>query len=210
MSASPNDVPSCVRAYGRPRSSASQVAIMKATLDLLAEKGLRNLTIEGISERAGVGKATIYKWWPSKAFVALDAFLDRMQDSIPTDDTGSAQHDFLHQLRGAIAFYETSLGRIFRHFIAECQDDEAFLKTYQERFLEPRRAAVRLIWSRGVGRGEIDPRFDCELVIDMIYAPLVYRLLAGHLPFTSENASQVTEAIFGGIRPSVGVADGIH
>ncbi len=177
---------------------------MEATLDLLGNgKTMRSLTIEEISERAGVGKATIYKWWPSKAFVALDAFLGRMQDVVLTKDTGLAQKDFLHQLHASIRFYESSLGRIFRQFLAECQDDEAFARAYRERFLEPRRAAVRIIWRRGVERGEIDPKFDCELVIDMIYAPMVYRLLAGHMPFTAQDAALLTDAVFRGVHPTV-------
>jgi AcrR family transcriptional regulator len=191
-----------IRTPGRPRSSVSRLAIIEATLDLLQENSLRGVTVEAIAERAGVGKATIYKWWPSKASVALEAFLGRMQHNIPTADTGSAQEDFLLQLNALRRFYGSALGRVFCQLVAECQDDKVFAQTYQERFLEPRRAAVRVIWSRGVERGEIDPRFDCELVIDMIYSPLVYRLLAGHLPFTSKDAARLTEAVFGGLRPT--------
>lgn len=191
------------RAPGRPRSTASKLAVLRAALDLLHEVSLRDLTIEQIAERAKVGKATIYKWWPSKAFVALEALLSSIERAVTTADTGSAQQDFLLQLKALIRFYGSPAGHIFRQFIVEGQADDAFAKAYREQFLEPRRAAVRVIWRRGVERGEIDEKFDCELVIDMIYAPLVYRLLLGHQPFGAEEATKLTEAIFGGLHPSI-------
>ena len=79
---------------GRQRSEASEEAILTATLSLLKEKPLRDITVEAIARKAGVGKATIYKWWPSKAYVALDAFLRRMNRMVPTPDTGSVESDF--------------------------------------------------------------------------------------------------------------------
>ncbi len=172
---------------------------MDATLSLLGEMPLRDLTIEAIAQRAKVGKATIYKWWPSKAYVALDAFLGRIQQDVKIADTGSAEEDFLKQLTSLIRFYGSPLGDIFRQFVAECQADQAFAKTYRERFLEPRRAAVLVIWQRGVQRGEIDPDVESDLILDMIYAPLVYRVLAGHAPFTATHARQVVNAAFRGI-----------
>ena len=185
---------------GRPRSPESERAIMDATLALLGEVPLRDLTIEAIAQRAGVGKATIYKWWPGgKAYVALTAFLDRMQQLIKTTDTGSARLDFLDQLTSLIRFYGSPHGRIFRQFVAECQADPGFAETFRERFLLPRRAVVAVIWQRGVERGEIDPDLDGDLVLDMIYAPLVFRVLLGHAPFTAAHASRLVESVFAGI-----------
>ena len=173
--------------------------MLDAALHLLGQQPLRDLTVEAIAQHAGVGKATIYKWWPSKAHVALTAFLARMEQAVETPDTGSAKGDFLYQLTTLIDFYGGPLGHVFRQFIAEAQADPAFAATYRERFLEPRRAAVRAIWRRGVERGEIDPRWDAELVLDLIYAPLVYRVLAGHARFTPADAERLVEAVFRGI-----------
>src|SRR5215469_113770 len=97
--------PSNSKTLGRQRSKESEDAILAATLCLLKEKPLRDITIEEIARKAGVGKATIYKWWPSKAYVALDAFLGKMNKMVPTPDTGSAEGDFKEQLNSLIAFY---------------------------------------------------------------------------------------------------------
>jgi hypothetical protein len=116
-----------------------------------------------------------------------------------TTDTGSAKQDFLYQLKSLIRVYSTKTGRIFCQFIAECQSDPQFAKMFRQRFLGPRRAAVRVIWQRGVARGEINPDLDVEMVLDMIYAPMVYRLLTGHAPFTDVEADQLIDAVFAGI-----------
>src|SRR5215469_9048148 len=84
---------------GRPRSEESEEAILAATLQLLTEKPLRDISMEEIAREAGVGKATIYKWWPSKAYVALDAFLKNLNRRVPTPNTGSAKRDIQQQLR---------------------------------------------------------------------------------------------------------------
>ena len=80
---------------GRPRSEESEEAILAATIQLLSEKPLRDISMDEIARKAGVGKATIYKWWPSKAYVALDAFLRKSNQMIPTPDTGSVRRDIL-------------------------------------------------------------------------------------------------------------------
>ncbi len=187
---------------GRPRSATSEQSILDAALDLLQERSLRELTIEAVAERAGVGKATIYRWWPTKAHLALDAYLRHMGRAVEARDSGSAERDFLAQLLGLIELYESPRGRILKQFLAECQADAAFASLYRERFLHPRREAVRCIWRRGVEQGEIDGALDCELILDMIFAPLVYRLLAGHAPFTGEDAENLVRAVFRGIGPS--------
>jgi AcrR family transcriptional regulator len=186
---------------GRPRSEEAERAILKATLVLLEQRPLRDLTVEQIAEEAQVGKATIYKWWPGKVYVALEAFLSIMQQSIVTESTGSALEDFRRQLISLIEFYASPMGTIFRQLLAECQADQEFAASYRTLFLEPRRAAVRDIWQRGVSRREIESRWDCELVLDMIYAPLVYRVLANHAPFDHEDANRLVEAVFHRLRP---------
>lgn len=173
---------------------------MDATLALLGEVPLRDLTIEAIAQRAGVSKVTIYKWWPGgKAYVALAAFLDRVQERIKIADSGSAKRDFLDQLTSLIQFYNGSSGYIFRQFMAECQADPKFAETYRERFLLPRRKAVATIWQRGVERGKINPDLESDLVLDIIYAPLAFRVLAGHASFTVAHAKRLVDTVFRGI-----------
>jgi AcrR family transcriptional regulator len=185
---------------GRRRSPASEAAILKAAADLLKTVSLRDLTIQGIAARAGVGKATVYKWWPDKNQVALDAFLARMREEVAVPDTGSAERDFTLQLQSAMAFYRSSAGRTFGQFLAEGQNDPAFLRLFRERFLAKRRDAVRVIWERGVTRGEIRREIDGEIVLDLIHGPMIYRLLAGHAPIDEKEAAAMVAAVFRGLK----------
>lgn len=172
---------------------------MTATLRLLKTKSLRDITIEEIAQKAGVGKATIYKWWPSKAYVALDAFLRKMFKTVPTPDTGSAQTDFAEQLHAVMTFYTSPTGRIFSQFMAEGQSDPKFAALFRQRFLQPRREAVGTILDRGIKRGEINRKIDREIILDLIYGPTIFRLLAGHGPLNEKEAKAMISAIFSGI-----------
>ena len=184
---------------GRQRSEESKEAILTATLHLLKEKPLRNITIEEIARKACVGKATIYKWWPSKAYVALDAFLGKMNRMVPTPDTGSAERDFKEQLHSLITFYASPTGRIFGQFLAEGQSDREFAALFRERFLKPRREVVGVIFDRAVKRGEIDRNLDRELVLDLIYGPAIFRLMVEHAPLDREVAEAIISALFRGL-----------
>jgi AcrR family transcriptional regulator len=184
---------------GRPRSEESEEAILAATIQLLSEKPLRDISMEEIARKAGVGKATIYKWWPSKTYVALDAFLRKTNRVVPTPDTGSVRRDLLVQLRAHMVFYDSPAGRILGQFVAECQIDKEFASLFRKRFLKPRRETTRVIFDRGIERGEIDQNFDRELLLDMIYGPAVYRMIVGHAPIESKLADEMVWILFGGL-----------
>ncbi|MDT5064056.1 MAG: hypothetical protein QOK02_211 [Mycobacterium sp.] len=93
------------RARGRPRSEEHRDAVLTAAMELMQEDDLRKASVDRISERSGVSKATIYKWWPNRTAVAIDAFLHQMMADAPVPDTGSAAEDFRLTLRGMMAFY---------------------------------------------------------------------------------------------------------
>ncbi len=188
------------KARGRHRSAEAEASILKAALYLLERKPLRQVTTDAIARRAGVSKATIYKWWPNKSMVALDAYLGGMTERVAMPDTGSAEMDFTVQLKSVTTFYKSSLGRLFCQFIAEGQSDPGFLALFRDRFLYPRRDAARVMWRRGVDRGEIRKEIDGEIVLDLIYGPMVFRLLAGHGSLNDHESEAMIEAIFGGLR----------
>jgi AcrR family transcriptional regulator len=185
---------------GRQRSLEAEASILKAALDLLGRKTLRQVTADAIARRAGVSKATIYKWWPNKNLVALDAYLGGMTERVVMPDTGCAELDFTVQLKSVTAFYKTPLGRLFCQFIAEGQSDPGFLALFRERFLYARRDAARVMWRRGVDRGEIRKEIDSEIVLDLIYGPMVFRLLAGHGSLNDRESEAMIDAVFGGLR----------
>jgi AcrR family transcriptional regulator len=184
---------------GRPRSEESEEAILAATLDLLTEKPLRDISMEEIARKAGVGKATIYKWWPSKAYVALDAFLRKTNRMVPTPDTGSVKGDLLEQIRSLLVFYRSPAGRILGQFVAESQMDKEFASLFREQFLKPRREANKVIFDRGVERGEIDANLNRELVLDLIFGSAIYRMIVRHAPLEDKLADDMASILFGGL-----------
>ena len=187
---------------GRHRSLEAKAAILKATLYLLERKPLRSVTSDAIAKRAGVSKATIYKWWPNKTQVALEAYLANMTERVAVPDTGSAEIDFTIQLQSLTAFYTSPSGRLFCQFIAEGQSDPGFLALFRERFLYARRDAARLMWRRGIERKQISDEIDGEIVLDLIYGPTIFRLLAGHGPLNDSQSAAMVDAVFGGVRRS--------
>lgn len=188
------------RRRGRQRSAAAESAVLKAAMELFSKKPLCQVTAEAIARRAGVSKATLYKWWPNKNLVALDAFGVSVEAELAIPDTGSARQDFTRQLRDTIAFYKSPRGRMLCQFLAEGQSDAAFLKLFRDRFLKPRRDSLLVIWRRGVERGEIRSDVDGELVLDLIFGPMVYRLLAGHGPLDEAQAVAIINALFSGLQ----------
>src|ERR1700735_5921178 len=109
------------RMRGRPRSEDRRDAVLKATMELMQEDALRRAAIDRISARSGVSKATIYKWWPNRTAVAIDAFLHQMMTDAPVPDTGSAAEDFRLTLRGMMGFYTSPLGAIYAQLVGESQ-----------------------------------------------------------------------------------------
>jgi AcrR family transcriptional regulator len=184
---------------GRPRSEESEEAILAATIQLLSEKPLRDISMDEIARKAGVGKATIYKWWPSKAYVALDAFLRKTNRMLPMPDTGSLRRDILEVVRSLMVFYQSPAGHILGQFVAESQIDKEFASLFRERFLKPRREAAGVLFVRGVERGEIDQNLNWELVLDLIYAPAIYRMIVGHAPLDVKIADEMVSILFGGL-----------
>lgn len=185
---------------GRQRSEESEEAILSAVIRLLRQKPLRDISIEEIAREAGVGKATIYKWWPSKAYLAFDAFSKRLKQMVPIRDTGNAERDFKEQLCALFAFFESPAGKLLGQFLGEGQIDEEFARLFRERFIKPRRELVGVIFDRAVERGEIRTGLDRELVLDMIYGPGFYRMMIRHAPLGPEAVDAMVSALFQGLR----------
>ena len=186
-------------ARGRPRSEASRGAIIAAANQLLRTIGLNRMSIEAVAEASGVGKTTIYRWWPSKGTLALDAYLEDMRAKVVAPDTGDGGEDLRRHARAVIGFYAGEEGRIFAQFMAEAQSDPRLAEALRERFLSQRRATVKTIWQRGVARGEFRDDVDAEVAMDMIFAPIVYRLLAGHAPLVKSLTDGLVDAALRGL-----------
>ena len=169
------------RRPGRPRSEQCDLAIRSAVLDLLVEEGFDRMTIEGVATRAGVGKATIYRRWPSKEELVVDAVVTRCLDHVVSPDTGSIRGDLLVLLRAMVEKFRRD-GPLVMAFNAEQQHNPQLAEAFRRTFLDDRRAASREIFQRAVARGELPPDTDVELLQDVGSAILWHRLTVTGAP----------------------------
>jgi AcrR family transcriptional regulator len=175
------------RPPGRPRSEAARRAILLAALGSVAELGYGQTTIEGIAARAGVGKQTIYRWWPGKADIVLEASALKAETYVPVDDRGS----YAAELRAFLsASFDVAsnpdIANLLRALMAEAQIDPAFGERLRASFLQPRRHALAVITDRARHRGDLPGRPDAAVVADIIFGIVWYRILATHQPFDQQ------------------------
>jgi AcrR family transcriptional regulator len=163
----------------RRRNQVTLEVILTATYELLRQNGFDRLTIEGVAARAGVGKTTIYRWWPSRGALAVDAFLTVVSPQLSFNETVSASDAIRQQVRRLAAVYDGEVGKIVREMIGSAQFDSTTLALFNEGYLKPRRAAAKAALQRGIEQGEFRADLDPEHVIDALYGPIYYRLLTG-------------------------------
>jgi AcrR family transcriptional regulator len=189
-------------ARGRPRSETARDAILRAAVELLQDKGFAALSIDAIAARAGVGKATIYRWWPNKAAVVMDAFLADTAPGMPFPDSGSTREDLRSQMRSVTRLFNNpSVGGPFVALIGESQHDPALAAALRERFIASRRAAAKEVLARGIERGELRPDLDLDVTIDALYGALYYRLLVSGDRLTPRYADTLLDQFYPALEP---------
>jgi AcrR family transcriptional regulator len=186
---------------GRPRSEKAREAILAAAAELLLDRGLGAVNMDAVAERAAVSKATIYRWWPTKETLALDALYHEWAAVRPRPRaTGSLRGDLLALLRPWVHLVGTRpYGRVIAALITEAQTDPAFAELYRERFVEPRRDQARPILARAIERGELPATTNVELALDLLYGPLYHRLLHGHAPLNERFLRELVDTVLAGL-----------
>ncbi len=173
---------------------------MHAAAGLLLDRGLAEVSMDAVAARAGVSKATIYRWWPTKETLALDVLYQEWASVPPARDTGSLRGDLLSLLLPwARLARSRPYGRLMAALITESRADPAFGRRYRERFVEPRRDQARAVFRRATERGEIPAAVKVEVALDMLYGPIYHRLLHGHAPLTDQFVTDVVDATLNGI-----------
>jgi AcrR family transcriptional regulator len=183
------------RKAGRPRSEASQTAVLTATKGLLERSLVRDISIEAISRESGVAKATIYRWWDSKLTLIIDAFLDEISVTTPFLEKQNYLESISDQVRGLVRQYGGPDGEVLRQIIAECQADPDGLKLFFQRFLAPRREAARVAVKKAKSHGEIDLDIPDSSIIDVIYGPIYYRLMLQHAALDNVFADELLKFV---------------
>jgi AcrR family transcriptional regulator len=187
---------------GRPRSEKARTAIVEAAAELLLEQGLVPMSMDAVAARAGVSKATIYRWWPTKEALAMDALYDEWGGDPAVKETGSLRGDLLELLRPwARLVSQRPYGRVIAGLLTAAQTDPAFAREYRDRFVRPRRARGRLIFRRAIERGEIPADTKIEVALDLLYGPIYHRLLHGHAALNDRFVRDVIDTALDGIAP---------
>jgi AcrR family transcriptional regulator len=182
---------------GRPRDETVDAAILDAAAALLDKRGYQSMTVDDIAAHAGVGKQTIYRRWPSKAAVVLEALTRRTAAEVVSPDTGSVLEDVRSLLRSAFAALRAGRQKVVLSLMAEAQLSEEFALAFREQFIARRRQALTDLLQRGIDRGELAPDTDVEFVADMIYGPMWYRLLNRHAPIDDRFADRLSAFVLG-------------
>ena len=174
--------------------------MLEAAADLLDEGGIGAATIEAIAGRAGVSKVTIYKWWPTRGAVAIDAYFHRYRQTGTFADTGDVQADLTAQITVLIRAFRGRAGRTMGELIGQAQTDPVLAEALRTHWIGPRRAATAAVLQRAVDRGELRPDIDVATVMDQLYGPVYYRLMMGHEALTPDMADTLVGSLLNGIR----------
>ncbi|MFO0675212.1 MAG: TetR/AcrR family transcriptional regulator [Polyangiaceae bacterium] len=184
------------RGRGRPRSHECHSAILAATVELLDERKYTGVTMESVAERASVSKQTVYKWWPSKARLVMEASLARADQDIPDVDSGSVVKDLERFLLATCRLLSERLtGPTVAGLIAEAQSDPEVARELRDTFIAGRRAKCARIVERGIARGELRKGIDIPFVLDLFYGPIWYRLLLKNGPLDARFARAIVHSI---------------
>jgi AcrR family transcriptional regulator len=186
---------------GRRRSTRSHEAIIAATQQLLLERSYPEVTIEGIAARAGVGKQTIYRWWPSKAALVLEAYLTG-SNAVPAPAAGATVRDDVRALLGWLiaVLAEPTGGHVVAGLVGDLQHDPDLAEGFHRDVVPARREAMLHALERGRERGEIRADADVELAVDALHGAVFYRLLLSGEPLDSAFTDRLTDQVLDGLR----------
>ncbi|MGO8904336.1 MAG: TetR/AcrR family transcriptional regulator [Solirubrobacteraceae bacterium] len=186
---------------GRPREERADRAILAAALELMAERGVGALRMDDVADRAGVGKATIYRRYASKDDLVTDA-LATLVSEIEIPDTGSTRADLLALMSQAVELYGGSMpSRLMPALLEELRRNPPLVASVREEFLPGRRAALGEVLGRGIERGDLRDDLDVDFALDVLGGPVFYRLLITGRPIDGRLAEATVELILRGFAP---------
>jgi AcrR family transcriptional regulator len=190
------------RKPGRPKSDTAVAhdKILDVVFTLLKTRSIRKLTIDEVCRRAGVSKPTIYKWWPTKAAMVMEMFEQRMVRRIPDIETCTAEQLIRVAVPRLIQLFNEVFGKVAAEMIAEGQSDAAVLREFRERYMLKRRAISVKMFKEASKSGEFKCSVDPELLSDLIFGPIYYRLLVKHQPLNQEFGTALVEHVLGCIK----------
>lgn len=180
---------------GRPRASSadSHEAILSAVYDLLQEMSLRDLTMEKVAKRAGVGKPTLYRWWKTKAALVIAMFNERIVPELDAPQARSLEDAISQKVERLIAAFNGFFGKVIAEILAEGQNNPEVLYELNEHYVKPRRAGTINDIVSAQRLGLVPQHVDPELVVDAIFGSLYFNLLLKIRPLTPEYGERLVE-----------------
>jgi AcrR family transcriptional regulator len=189
------------RRPGRPRSEEAHAAILDAAIDLIREVGYDALAMDAIAARAGVGKATVYRRWPGKEMLVVEA-IGRIASAVAHPDTGSTAEDLRMLMNSTVRMYQDpATTTLLSGLVAAMARSAPIARAVRSGFHATLRAAMRRALERGVARGELREGADLELALDLLNGPLFYRSMITAGPIDEALARDVTASVLRGLAP---------
>lgn len=186
-----------VKPRGRPRSETARKAILEAARALLAEGGPGAVTMEAVAARAGVGRPTVYRWWPDRHAVAMAALMD---ESTPDAAQGAALNALRQQLHAIAQKFGTPTGRHITTLLTSADPSSELSKAFRNHFVLARRAEGRGLLETAQKAGELRENADLEVALDALYGAIFFRLLLGHAPLTEKFINQTLDQLLVGMK----------
>jgi AcrR family transcriptional regulator len=185
---------------GRPRSERGRRAILRAARELLDEGGPGAVTMEAVADRAGVGKPTVYRWWPDRHAVAMAALMDTDRASVRVAANPRALTALQKELVRIAERFATPTGRHVATMIAAADRDSELSKSFRNHFVLARRAEGKALLIQAIRQGEIRRGVALEVALDMLYGALFFRLLMGHAPLDAAFARRLLSEVLRGLK----------
>ncbi len=183
------------RGPGRPRSEKARKAVIRSTLALLKRTGFHELSVEAVAAHAGVGKATVYRWWANKGELVIDAFVSAVEKELRFPSAGPVLQSIHAQMRRWAVIFRSPLGQIVATVIGAGQSEPEILEAFRSHWVEPRRIEARRLLGQAIKNGEIRAELDPDTLLDLLYGPLYIRLLLKHAPLNEQFVDTVFEAV---------------
>jgi AcrR family transcriptional regulator len=189
----------------RPRQMRTEQVrdkVLAAAGQLVLEGGLTAATMEAIAARAGVSKRTLYKYWPSRGAVALEGFMRSAATSWSLPENATVAESLEALVTAAVdLFTETPAGPLMRSLVADAQSQDEIALALRDQWLRPRRAVAADLIRKAIRDGEFRADLDVEVVLDLLFAPVYYRLLLGHENLDTQFAVTSVRHLVAGLSP---------
>ena len=183
-------------AAGRPRDETSRKAILAATFKLLQKRGYARLPLQLIATTAGVGKTTIYRWWPNRAALAMDAFFEYTAAELAFPDSASAADDFRQQIKQLATVLRSKRGEVLAAMIVGSRNDRDLARALQTQWIDPRRVWGFARITRAAREGQCVPNLNIPSALDALYSPLYAHLFLGVGVHTEDEVDRHCDFLF--------------